>query len=53
MLKIWSKRWSVARGNYWQYERDSLPENVQAWLKIFRDDEPNVCFIASARKPSK
>lgn len=53
MLKIWSKRWSVARGNHWQYERDTSEENCQAWLKVFRDDEPNVIFIASKRKPSK
>lgn len=51
MLKIWSKRWSVARGNHWVCERDSLPENAQAWLKIFRDDEPNVLFVASKRQP--
>ena len=51
MLKIWSRRFSVARGNHWQYERDCQEENLQAWLNIFREDEPNVIFIANNRKP--
>ena len=51
MIKIWSRRYSVARGNHWQYERDSLDENVQSWLAVFRKDEPNVIFTASKRKP--
>ncbi len=26
-------------------------DDSQAWLKIFRDDEPNVIFIACKRMP--
>lgn len=50
-MKIWSKRFSVARGNHWKMERDCDLSNFQAWLKIFREDEPKVLFIASSRKP--
>lgn len=52
-MKIWSIRTSVAQGNHWQYERDCTEENCQEWLKVFRDDEPNVLFLASKRKPAK
>lgn len=50
-MKIWSLRFSVAKGNHWQYERDCTEANCQDWLKVFRDDEPNVIFLASIRKP--
>jgi hypothetical protein len=51
-FKIWSRRYNPAKGNHWQLERDSTEENAQAWLKIFRDDEPGVLFLASVRKPA-
>lgn len=51
MIKIWSKRWNPARGNYWQLERESKDCDVQEWLKVFRGDEPMVCFLASKRRP--
>ena len=51
MYKIWSKRFTPARGNHWVHERNTTEENAQEWLKIFREDEPNVLFIASKRKP--
>lgn len=51
MLKIWSLRNSGARGNHWKYERDSTEENIQEWLKIFRNDEPGVIFVGSKCKP--
>lgn len=50
-LKIWSKRTSPARGNFWQLERGCTEENCQQWLAAFREDEPNVLFLATARKP--
>lgn len=53
MLKIWSKRFTPARGNHWVLERETTEEDAQAWLKIFRDDEPGVLFLASKRKPAK
>lgn len=52
-MKIWSRRFTIALGNHWKYERDCNEMNVQEWLKVFRDDEPNVIFIASKRKPAK
>lgn len=52
-MKIWSRRYTVAQGNHWKLERECNEADVQAWLKIFRDDEPNVCFIAYKRKPAK
>lgn len=50
-MKIWSLRTSPVRGNHFVDERDCAEDTVQAWLAIFRKDEPNVIFIASARKP--
>lgn len=52
MLTIWSIRTSVSRGNYWQAECKRKESEIQQWLKIFRDDEPNVTFVASLRKPA-
>ena len=51
--KIWSRRFTPARGNHWQEERACRESDAQAWLAIFRDDEPGVCFVAAARKPAK
>ncbi len=51
-LTLWSLRFSVARGNHWISERNVTEENCQQWLKIFREDEPNVTFVASERKPN-
>lgn len=50
-LILWSKRTSVARGNYWQQEREVTEQTAQDWLKVFRDDEPNVLFLVAAKKP--
>lgn len=50
-LKLWSKRFSVARGNEWIAEREVTEENCQEWLKIFREHEPNVLFLVSKTKP--
>jgi len=51
-VKIWSKRFSVAKGNHWVAERDCTESNAKEWLAIFQADEPNVLFLASNRKPS-
>jgi len=50
---IWSLRWNPARGNHWVSERkcECSYYDLHAWLKIFRDDEPGVTFLASPRKP--
>ncbi len=53
MIKIWSLRFSPAKGNHWQLERECAEDTIQQWLAVFRADEPNVCFIGYNRKPSK
>jgi len=50
-VTIWSTRFSGARGNHIVAERQCNENEAQQWLEIFRSDEPNVCFIASKRKP--
>ncbi len=50
-VTIWSTRFTPARGNHVVAERQCDEADAQAWLKIFRVDEPNVCFVASSRKP--
>jgi hypothetical protein len=51
-MKIWSLRYTPAKGTHMQAERDCNIGNAQAWLEVFRADEPRVIFIASVRKPS-
>lgn len=51
ILTIWSTRTSIANGNHQVAERKCDEADAQAWLKIFRDDEPNVIFVACKRKP--
>lgn len=51
-MKLWSRRTSTAKGNYWKAERDVTEQTAQDWLKVFRDDEPNVIFVVAKRKPS-
>lgn len=50
-MKIWAKRQTVARGSEWVLERSCAEAEVQAWLSIFREDEPTVLFVAGTRKP--
>ena len=51
-MKIWSLRHTASKGTHMQHERDCLESEAKAWLDIFRNDEPNVIFLASNRKPS-
>lgn len=37
----------------WRVARDSLPQNVEAWLKVFRETEPGVEFLSAKRRPSQ
>lgn len=46
---IWRKD---ARSGRWIFARDSLPQNVDAWLKVLRSTEPNVEFMANRRRPA-
>ena len=51
MLYLYSKRFSTARGWHWRQERDTLPENAEGWLLVFRKDEPEVLFVVAAKPP--
>lgn len=44
MIGLYSKRWSVAKGWHWKYERDCSEENIYEWLRVFQMDEPGVTF---------
>ena len=50
-LKLWAGRITVARGYHFVIEREVTEDTAQQWLKIYRNDEPNVIFIVSATKP--
>lgn len=52
-LTLWSARTSVAQGNHFVAERKVTEETAQDWLKIFREDEPNVLFLVCKNKPKK
>jgi hypothetical protein len=52
-LTIWSARFCPAKGNDFVAERQCSEADARAWLKVFRDDEPTVTFVASARKPQQ
>jgi hypothetical protein len=53
IFKLYSKRFTVAQGNHWVEERIVTAETTQAWLDIFRKDEPSVLFLVSDKKPSE
>lgn len=46
--KIW--RFNRITGS-WVFVRDCSPDNTQAWLEIFKGDEPDERFVVSARRP--
>lgn len=50
-VTIWSQRYNPAKGAHMVAERECDEKDAQAWLKIFREDEPKVIFLASKRKP--
>lgn len=50
-MRLWSKRWSTARGWHWVLERECSKENASAWLAVFQKDEPGVEFILASRRP--
>jgi len=47
-LTLW--RYNSISG-YWREVRDVLPENKEAWLEIFRKDEPDIFFKVSKNRP--
>lgn len=50
-ITIWSFRFTPARGNHVIAERKCAEAEGQAWLAVYREDEPNVIFVACAKKP--
>lgn len=48
---LWSKRYSPARGHYWQHERNCTSCTAPDWLALYQRDEPNVTFQIAVRKP--
>lgn len=51
MTKLWSVRWTAANGWHWKHERDCDGTTCELWLQKFREDEPRVRFMLSAKKP--
>ena len=48
---IWSHRFSIARGWHIKRERQCAAGEAEAWLRIFRGDEPQVPFAAGRGRP--
>lgn len=48
---IWARRWSDARGWHYTRERECDSISADAWLRVFRKDEPGVPFYAGAKPP--
>ena len=51
MTKLWSYRWTVAKGYHWKLERECSNDDAKEWLAIFERDEPTIVFKLSASKP--
>ena len=51
MIALYSKRWSVAKGWHWKHERNCEESTSSAWLDVFQQDEPEVEFVLSNKKP--
>lgn len=51
-LTLWSKRFTGARGWHVVAERQCSADNADAWLQVFRQDEPTVAFCVSRAKPA-
>jgi hypothetical protein len=49
--KLWSYRWSFARGWRWQLERECHIETSLQWLEVFKKDEPSIKFKLSKKRP--
>lgn len=50
-LTLWSKRFTGARGWHVVAERECSNETAEAWLGVFRADEPGVAFVVARTKP--
>jgi len=51
-LRVWSHRFSVAKGWHYQAERIIGDESrAQEWLSIFQADEPSIKFYLARTAP--
>ena len=50
-LTLWAGRNSATEGYRFVAEREVTEATAQDWLKIYREDEPSIIFIVSAKKP--
>ena len=53
MIKLWSRRWSVSFGTHWVLERDCAIDTANEWLAVFRESEPTIEFVLSAKRPRR
>jgi len=51
MIKLWSLRNSIARGEHWVCERECLEATCNEWLAVFRKSEPEVNFVLATKRP--
>ena len=51
MIKLWSYRWTVAKGYNWKLERVCSNDDAKKWLAVFECDEPTIVFSLSTSKP--
>ena len=51
MLKLWSLRFTPAKGWHWKMERDCATDSADQWVAMFQADEPHVQFKVSAKQP--
>lgn len=50
-MNIWSKRHSPAKGWHYVKERACTHQELHEWLRVFREDEPDVEFVGSVKAP--
>ena len=51
-MKLWSARYSNARGEEWMLERKfSCIDDAKRWKEIDEKDNPGILFHLSLRKP--
>ena len=49
---LWSLRYSAAKGMHVVHERNVIASSADDWLRVFRQDEPDVRFAVSEERPS-
>ena len=48
---IYRLTWSHATGAHWLYMRTVEADNADAWLNVYRSDEPNAVYKAAPKTP--